>query len=961
MPLENTTALLDQAETATGNDNPSVSVNLDGIADWSTQAPFLDITKSMRPWFVDTGDGIAFYDELGDVLDVDENGWLMSMPEGYDAVNTVWDWHNQGYAESAAEYRSGVYVLRYEGQGTIQLYGNTTIISQTDGEIVFENTTGGAMGFRILETDPNGTGDYLRDISVVKEEHLELFEAGGVFNPDWLELIDDMTVLRFMDWLNTNDTKLASWDDRPTPDMFSYMVDGAPIEIIVALGNQIGADIWVNVPHLADDDFVTNLATYIHENLDPDLQVSVEYGNEIWNSAFMAAHEVEQLAQDAYGDHINPFGGRLSYYGQRASEVMRLFTDVYGDDASEQLIRVAATQYVNTWVTERILTAPDWQEADPDNYVAPSTYFDAIAVTTYFGGAIPVTEELREMVIAAIEDPQVNAFDVLAAMLMDPNVDSSIPQVAASLAEQAAMAEAYGLRMVAYEGGQHVHHLFATDGSGLVLDDFLTDFARSEQMADLYQELFDMWRDVGGEAFMQFTDVGGPSQWGSWGLRATLEDTNPRAELLDALNAENDAWWQDRAGTHFQQGVHETGTDEDDTLIGTLQEDFLLGGSGNDILVGGKQNDGLHGGEGTDVALFRGSSEDYSITAVDGGILVEGPDGTDFLVDVEFAEFEDGVRVDLSGDQGTPDDPDDPADPDDPSGGDPDIPDPGTEPYYGDVIHQTTSDADAIVGSDDVIDAVDYRGGETGVVVDLQYGVSYGGASAGDTYLSVENVIGTEGHGTGKGDWLRGNDANNGLYGRSGNDALMGGLGADTLDGGEGWDYVSYGSAAVGIQLNLATQENHGGEAEGDVIVAVEGIRGTEFADQFTGGATDIYFDAAGGDDTIIGGNAELSTHGGSGADRFVFTAANLEHWMIVKDFNSADGDTLDLSQVLSAFDSTTDTLSDYLLVETLDWGTLVSVDTDGGGDDFITIGLIHGIAGNSDMQSLLDAGNLII
>lgn len=41
-------------------------------------------------------------------------------------------------------------------------------------------------------------------------------------------------------------------------------------------------DIWINIPHAADDEYVTNLAKLIKDKLDPSLKVYVEYSNEVW-------------------------------------------------------------------------------------------------------------------------------------------------------------------------------------------------------------------------------------------------------------------------------------------------------------------------------------------------------------------------------------------------------------------------------------------------------------------------------------------------------------------------------------------------------------------------------------------------------------------------------------------------------------------------------------------------------
>ena len=171
----------------------------------------------------------------------------------------------------------------------------------------------------------------------------------------------------------------------------------------------------------------------------------------------------------------------------------------------------------------------------------------------------------------------------------------------------------------------------------------MQDFVRSPYMADLYEDVWEIWQQIGDGPFMQFTDVDRPSDTGSWGLLSGLNDPNPRADFIFGVN-EEDPWWDDRGGQHFQQGVIEHGDEDGNLLIGTNEEDYLIGRDGDDILVGGAGDDGLHGGDGSDLAVFAGNRSDYDIVANENGWydLIHA-DGTDRLVDVEHVMFSDQV------------------------------------------------------------------------------------------------------------------------------------------------------------------------------------------------------------------------------------------------------------------------------------------------------------------------------
>ncbi|WP_072747131.1 hypothetical protein [Oceanicella actignis] len=635
------TELLAQTASAVGNSNPAIAINLSPLNDWSVEMPFLDLMKNARPfWANQSGQWSSMsHEQLESSGYLDENGWPTAIPAGMEGINAFWDWSQP----EAAATRAGTYVITYKGEGQITVPFGGTIVSSEPGRIVFENPNGGPFMLRIVSTDPNGTGEYLRDISVVKAEHEELHEAGAIFNPEFLEVVSDFRQFRFMDWMETNNSVVADWSERTTfEDAHWTGEQGPPVEVMVRLANEAGVDPWFNIPHQASDEYVRQFATYVRNNLDPALKATIEYSNETWNAAFQQYHWLDSRSQAEWGRSA-PF----DYYVKRATEVAKIFDEVFGQQADDRLVQTLGAHNGNTWLTGYLLDAPIWRQADPSGYVAPAQTFDAVAVTTYFGGATSTDAALTQDLLNAINDPNVNAFDYLAQKLLDPDYPLSIPFFEGLLREHKAIAEAAGLRLTAYEGGQHVHHLFATDGAGEQLTDFMIEFVRSPQMAQLYEASIESWKTIGDGAYMQFGDVQTPNKWGSWGFLSSLDDSTPRGDVIYAANAET-PWWEDRGGVHFQNGVIREGGAGDDALTGTVQEDYLIGGAGNDVLVGGAGDDGLNGGEGTDTAVFSGAASDYVVHLEDGGVRLVGPDGSDFLRDVEFVEFENGGVVSMA-------------------------------------------------------------------------------------------------------------------------------------------------------------------------------------------------------------------------------------------------------------------------------------------------------------------------
>ncbi len=631
--------------SAVGATDLVLSFGVTGLSDWSTQMPFLDIAHVMRAWIghqPGKWGGMSF-DQLKSGGFLDANGWPKEIPSGLASIGSIWDWSG---APGATEGRKGVYVFTYEGEGTIT-FGGVKVLKSEPGRITIENTGGGSMWFNIMATDPKKTGDHIRDISVVHQSDLALHEAGGMFNPDWLALIADARELRFMGWMNTNNATIVDWADRTKLDDFTWAKgSGAPVEIMVRLANETGTEPWFTMPHTADDAFIRAFASYVRDHLDPELKAHVEYSNETWNWAFRQPHWLLAQAEAEWGtkDYI-------AYQAKRATETALIWDEVFGSEADERVVNILGFQTVNTWAAAQLLDPKPWARFEPDAYVAPKTVFDAMAVTTYFGGAEVSDPALRNALLAAIKDPAVDANAFLAERLVDPAYKFSIPQIKKYLLDQKSLADRYGLDLVAYEGGQHVHHSAfisgLTEADLATLTTFMSGFVRSPQMANLYADLWKVWAEVGDGAFMQFEDVGNPGRFGSWGTYSHLADVNPRAKILMDLARTSESWFGDGGGAQYQQGVTLFAGPEGARLVGTVQEDFLIGGAGDDVFVPGPGRDGVNGGAGDDRMILSGRPMDYRIQAEGAGHRLIGPDGSNYVVNVERFTFDGNLTIRL--------------------------------------------------------------------------------------------------------------------------------------------------------------------------------------------------------------------------------------------------------------------------------------------------------------------------
>jgi Ca2+-binding RTX toxin-like protein len=189
--------------------------------------------------------------------------------------------------------------------------------------------------------------------------------------------------------------------------------------------------------------------------------------------------------------------------------------------------------------------------------------------------------------------------------------------------------------------------------------------------------------------------------------------------------------------------------------------------------------------------------------------------------------------------------------------------------------------------------AVDGNGNFIGVNVFLD-GTGIGGDAEGDTYRSIERVIGSNYADTlmGNGDdnRLDGGNGDDVLKGFGGNDDLFGGRGDDTLTGDEGNDFLNGAEGAdklVGgggidtadyrdslsserIVVNLATNFGNDGDAQGDTFEGIENVFGTLEGDLITGDGLANLLLGDGGDDFLSGGEGNDTLDGQSDADQMV-------------------------------------------------------------------------------------------
>jgi Ca2+-binding RTX toxin-like protein len=352
----------------------------------------------------------------------------------------------------------------------------------------------------------------------------------------------------------------------------------------------------------------------------------------------------------------------------------------------------------------------------------------------------------------------------------------------------------------------------------------------------------------------------------------------------------------------------------DDTLAGDAGANVLSGLAGNDLLDGGAGNDTLRGGDGDDI-LIGGA----------GGDVLDGGEGFDFVsyatntvvvpvIEFVVIEMEQPGWGDATGDTyvgiegviGT--------DLDDFISGRTAFGETLIGGLGGDVLWGRGGE-DTLVGGagDDLllgslgadrfeggdgIDIVSYSHDEVdlhiGVTVDLADPSRNTGRATGDSYDSIEAVLGSIVE-----DTLIGDAGDNILMGSYGNDRLIGGAGADVLNGDfffpsilkytvgyEGdsillpgsFDVASYETATSGVVASLADPTLNTGDAAGDTYVLIEALLGSAFDDVLESDNSGMLLQGGAGNDTLIGGLIGDTFDGGEGNDTAVLDGQRGEY-----------------------------------------------------------------------------------
>ena len=523
------------APALAGNQSSPLGINTNEALEVDSSLPFIDLFRfalpfeSARPWLT-----------KGEI-DYDDHGWPSALNGGQVGTRFL-------NIIPADALPGGTYTVRYEGEGRLQYGGAAKLVKSSPGMdlirleslddktitatlyIMESNPQNHLRNIRVLMSGGICENDPFKRVDSAKQCSGKSYQAFAdhyediTFNPDYLNFMKDFKVIRFMNMSGVTRNDLRYWKDRPDLDEATWGGPegqrGVPVEIMVKLANQLNINPWFNMPHYAGDDYLRRFAEYVKQHLKPTLNVYVEYTNEAWNAVFVPqAEHMKQKGTIAKLDTDRRIAG-FKYYSKQSVHIFKLWGEVFGDTG--RLVRVMGGMTTDNPMTEIILA-----------YQKAYQYVDAVAIAPYF--------YIDQGELKALSDVD----DVFAALAV-PDNRYSIENLLKVIRQQAETATAYGVDLIAYEGGQHlVDHKTHKMTEGAT--PYLVAANRDPRMAEAYQRLLTGWKAAGGKLFVAFSAPRPPTWHGSWGIKEYIsqpDEETPKYRALLAFNEDEPCWWQ---------------------------------------------------------------------------------------------------------------------------------------------------------------------------------------------------------------------------------------------------------------------------------------------------------------------------------------------------------------------------------------------------------------------------------
>jgi len=462
-----------------------VACGVEGLADWGTSLPFMDVAKLSRGWIEIAASKPIDYPHGEPPTPVkmptDQDDYPLEIPSGGKRVVTVL---LVGVPKEA--YPMGKYTLIFDGAGELNLGwdGGDQTVKSAGATTSFEfepkpDFNGGKSKGMLLTILKSDKADHIRNVRIIMPGFADTYDKDP-WNPKFLEDLKPFACIRFMDWCNVNNSQQSDWSKRTRKTSFcqtGWIGKGVAYEYMIELGNRLGKDIWLCVPHLADDNYMQELAKLVASTLKPGLKCYIEFSNETWNGIFKQCGWT-----NGHGGHV-----------RNAVRLFKAFDEAFQNDHS-RYVKVLAGWTINDKLTQDMIKQLDDKAVNPDGVKA-----DAYAIAPYIG-----------------HDANGNVDSILRELR------AHIGRVAQACLKQRQVCDKAGLKLICYEGGTH-----ALKGEFIAANS-------DPRIYDVYMEYLKAL-EPSVEMFNQFVAVSEWGQYGCWGAKRYVGEPLDKAHKYRAL------------------------------------------------------------------------------------------------------------------------------------------------------------------------------------------------------------------------------------------------------------------------------------------------------------------------------------------------------------------------------------------------------------------------------------------
>lgn len=536
---------------------------------YMSEYTFIDSFKQSSVWITQTDEEWDTQEEHK--LDLDKNGWVKSLkakdgsPVRFTRVITSIHLHDKGF------HPQGKYIVLYDGDGYIKYgFGVKREEGSVKGRDIINIPKNTPLLIQLRKINPK---DYIRNIRVLKPGGIcnndpyhyakdendckktntvytpfEKIYATQIFHPTFLNELKHYGVLRGMVMQETPSNNYTNWNDRPKPSdaRWANQPNAMPFELLIHYANLANTDPWINIAAKVDDDYVRKMAKYVKANLNKKRRVYLEYYDEAWNrwgGYAYGGNYMEKMAVKRWPKTKDKYQVLLNWYGMRTSQICKIFKDVFAGEAN----RVQCTmnsQAANPWVSDQMLGCP-LHLADGGEVCANN--IDYLGIAPYFGGYLGNAKTTSEVANWTLEQMFQEFTQGGVYSQSKKHQGGALAEAKRWMINSKKIADKYGVKLAAYEGGQHLMVL-AGDGQPdrKKLINLFIKANRDPRMYNMYMRHLKDWKEIGGTLFVAFESVAKYGNSGSWGNKEYHEQNPaPKAQAFIDFQKKNPCWWDD--------------------------------------------------------------------------------------------------------------------------------------------------------------------------------------------------------------------------------------------------------------------------------------------------------------------------------------------------------------------------------------------------------------------------------